>query len=468
MRLRPVLLGSLLLLGLGLLTASITLHSQLNTTPHTKALYAHIPSNYSQQFNHSLDCSIRKQMPPLPYDNNPHVYDLFAADNLTRLFFITQRYYGRCAPKELSPIENRKFLGQLFICEFATTNSEERFYSISKRTYKKDAYFSTTIISCVIPEQLRALADNAENKAQLKVSLIPTHNMHPEQPLIPLQNLPVCANPVVNRNEIFDRKNHKQHYLAGCIWTTGDTYLRVDDVTLKKSNISDILPRIKEWITFHRMVGFEHFYIYDNSEKPHGPLWEVLLPYIRQGLVTYIHWPPKVCYRHRSSQYAAENSCIRRFGQFNTWMAHFDVDEYLTPLGKFRDIPSILRKYEHDDSVDSVGFNDHIYGLCADESADHDPSKLFLHERSCFSGKRVPFKRKEVVKPSHVYYHWVHYTEALWDDSRKPRAVLLDDSSEAKMTHTRWGVRSGRSRDPDDPVVNVWVPLLNQAISTER
>jgi hypothetical protein len=292
--------------------------------------------------------------------------------------------------------------------------------------------------------------------------------MQQEQPLVPLQNMPLCANPVVNKNEIFDRRNHKKHYLSGCIWTTGDTYLRVDDVTLKKSNISDIIPRINEWIAFHRMVGFEHFYFYDNSEQAHGSLWETLLPYINQGIVTYIHWPAKVCYRHRSSQYAAENSCIRRFGQFNTWMAHFDVDEYMTPLGEYQDIPSILRQYENDDKVDAVGFNDHIYGLCTNEDGNHDPTKLFLYERSCFSGKKVPFKRKEIIKPSRVYYHWVHYSEALWDDSRKPRAVLLDDERVGKLTHTRWGVKTTHARDPNDRVVKYWIPRLQEEISASQ
>jgi len=40
---------------------------------------------------------------------------------------------------------------------------------------------------------------------------------------------------------------------------------------------------LREWIEFHRLVGVERFYLYDNfSEDNHR---EVLAPYIESGIV---------------------------------------------------------------------------------------------------------------------------------------------------------------------------------------
>ena len=43
---------------------------------------------------------------------------------------------------------------------------------------------------------------------------------------------------------------------------------------------------LQEWIDFHRRVGVEHFFLYDNesSDTPE----EVLTPYVDDGLVTLI------------------------------------------------------------------------------------------------------------------------------------------------------------------------------------
>jgi hypothetical protein len=40
--------------------------------------------------------------------------------------------------------------------------------------------------------------------------------------------------------------------------------------------VGSVEKRVWEWIEFHRMVGVEHFYVYDNSDEPYGHLWKVL------------------------------------------------------------------------------------------------------------------------------------------------------------------------------------------------
>jgi hypothetical protein len=49
---------------------------------------------------------------------------------------------------------------------------------------------------------------------------------------------------------------------------------------------------LREWIEFHRLMGVEHFYIYDNGSTDNTP--EILEPYVRTGLVTATAWPGQV------------------------------------------------------------------------------------------------------------------------------------------------------------------------------
>ena len=44
----------------------------------------------------------------------------------------------------------------------------------------------------------------------------------------------------------------------------------------------------------------------------------------------------------RSSQYAAENSCRTRYAPFTEWIASFDTDEYLVPMGKYTSLKDVV------------------------------------------------------------------------------------------------------------------------------
>jgi hypothetical protein len=45
---------------------------------------------------------------------------------------------------------------------------------------------------------------------------------------------------------------------------------------------------IKEWFEFHRMMGVNHFFIYDNGSIDGTA--DQLSPYVNEGLVTLVNW----------------------------------------------------------------------------------------------------------------------------------------------------------------------------------
>jgi hypothetical protein len=107
----------------------------------------------------------------------------------------------------------------------------------------------------------------------------------------------------------------KLHNLVACTWTSSSYQRRGNTVTVRDSP-----ARLREWILFHKLVGFDHIYVYDNSpitETDHAGLKSVTKEF-PSDLVTHIRWPCAVCSNNRpmhknpgdrSSQYAAEASC---------------------------------------------------------------------------------------------------------------------------------------------------------------
>ncbi|MFC1760262.1 glycosyltransferase family 92 protein [Candidatus Neomarinimicrobiota bacterium] len=90
-----------------------------------------------------------------------------------------------------------------------------------------------------------------------------------------------------------------------------------------------------EWIEFHKMMGIEHFILYDNGlEKSSQAL---LKPYIEKGLVTHIPFPDVPGLRDGryantlSIQQMAYADFIIRFRSHFKFIIQLDIDEFLFP-----------------------------------------------------------------------------------------------------------------------------------------
>ena len=94
---------------------------------------------------------------------------------------------------------------------------------------------------------------------------------------------------------------------------------------------------LREWVAFHRVVGVDRFFLYDNaSEDDH---LDALAPFIEDGSVTVHPWP---VFPGQGSAY--DHALVRHGGEVR-WIAFLDVDEFLfSPTG--RPLPDVLRDYE--------------------------------------------------------------------------------------------------------------------------
>ncbi|MEX1294966.1 MAG: glycosyltransferase family 92 protein [Candidatus Limnocylindrales bacterium] len=168
-------------------------------------------------------------------------------------------------------------------------------------------------------------------------------------------------------------------------------------------------PYLDEWLAYHRALGVDHFFIYDNGST--DELHEVIEPWVNHGLVTLVHWPLP------GGQIDAYSHALRFYGPSVAWLAFFDVDEFVVPLVD-DDIPSVLARFA--DAADlriprvDFGFSGHreppdaltieAYTQVADVFG-RDPSK--------------PPRVKSVVQPKSISAVGIH-TATVADDPRGP------------------------------------------------
>ena len=104
-------------------------------------------------------------------------------------------------------------------------------------------------------------------------------------------------------------------------------------------------PYLKEWIEYHKLVGVERFYFYDNESTDETK--EILEHYINDGTVVYRYVVGRAMQR---SVY--HDAILKARGQ-SRWLALIDLDEFIVPMEKDT-IPEFLKDYEE---YPGVGIN---------------------------------------------------------------------------------------------------------------
>lgn len=211
--------------------------------------------------------------------------------------------------------------------------------------------------------------------------------------------------------------SHYKYNLAGCTSIQGDA-----------------IYRAPEWIVYHLLQGWQHFYIYINESPNAAKI--VLARLILEGFVDVIdyQWPQHDGFMHQQS---AENSCILRYRGVARWVSMTDVDEYVQPLQN-NTMSSILHGYHHFTNISSLQFMSVKFGLQEAAVAKPDLQLQDLHLRQnvlclrefVFRAAHVDeHHMKSIVQPSYVHYFSVHaVTLGL------PR-ILVDPDNLARLVH---------------------------------
>jgi Glycosyltransferase family 92 len=176
---------------------------------------------------------------------------------------------------------------------------------------------------------------------------------------------------------------------------------------LKFKNAARFLP---EWIEFHQIVGFEHFYLYNNNST--DEYLEALAPYREEGSVTLYEWP------HTPAFPKADEHCVANHQHEARWIAFLDDDEFLFP-NRGESVPKVLRKYKQ---YPALAVHWYMFG-----SSGHlkRPEGLVL-ENYLLRAEQVTPIIKSIVNPRRIAasantHHWLYRNgEIASDENEQP------------------------------------------------
>jgi hypothetical protein len=313
----------------------------------------------------------------------------------------------------------------------------------------------------------------------------PNHVIPPVEASGRWENIPICfppqpklAHDSVSKKEQVAVKLHedtqKPYFLSACLWASAEFKHRGQ----KHFSNTDTIKRLREWIEFHLLVGFDHIYIYDNTgAHTNSTSLEPIVNEFPPHQVTRIDWPSIVCNNNkpsddsegeRSSQYAAESSCLARYGPSTEWISSFDTDEYFVPMGNYSSLKEVLLDAGQK-SVKIMSFRSSRGKLRLDASEEvnngtairKSSDSAFLQAYNCDgAGSPKPSwaerARKQIYRSDYVLHHFVHYSTVTkgmmvtykehqqrglhWyrrHREREPSEMYTDEVHQAVMVHTK-------------------------------
>lgn len=152
-------------------------------------------------------------------------------------------------------------------------------------------------------------------------------------------------------------------------------------------------PYLKEWIEYHRIIGVEHFYLYNNRSTDH--YLEVLLPYIKAGVVELFDYPYPTF--PAGVQTYVYNHALDIARNYNPLLAIIDCDEFIC-IGPYRSLDEAAKNYPYG------GITAHwqmfgTSGVHHIEDGELLTEKLLLKAPPHWGGNR---QVKSIVRPQYV------------------------------------------------------------------
>eukprot|EP00899_Mesostigma_viride_P002629 jgi/Mesvir1/12367/Mv00550-RA.1 len=317
------------------------------------------------------------------------------------------------------------------------------------------------IIRCDIPVHYQSLVAKPSPTTTLTVSLhAMTHLEAPPgvrltmgNPWNSLRDIPVCNSDLPPYPALDDPPRYKISLVTRIKMTYAWNNAKGDDESVYRK-ITTTPQMVLAWVLWHRSLGVDHFYIYDNDEVEHGPLENVLRDFIAEGLVTYIWFPFKDCLREfdacaghkpghplcgiglqvRAGQLVALNGGIRRFAHRTEYMGHWDVDEYLVPKPDWHTIPELLER-QGAARVDTLMFTELLFSVCDGDRV--TPGALPFERAHCFT--------RDINPPKSI-----HRTDRiLWTSDHGPWATLENGHPVARNVPIPEGFLAHYQRRPN-------------------
>lgn len=175
---------------------------------------------------------------------------------------------------------------------------------------------------------------------------------------------------------------------------------------------------LKEWLEYHKLIGIEHFVLYNNLSTDNYRA--ILEPYIKEGTVELFDW--NVITNNQRDyldllQKPAYMKALEYLKDKTTWIAFIDIDEYIVPM-QHPDLPSLLREFE---SYGGLAINWQMFGT---SRIDNLPENGLIIEHLTWkarSSRSLNQFIKLIVQP-----HAVAYIHDPHDFEMNPGSIIVN------------------------------------------
>jgi glycosyltransferase involved in cell wall biosynthesis len=177
--------------------------------------------------------------------------------------------------------------------------------------------------------------------------------------------------------------------------------------------IKDEGQYLKEWIEYHKLIGCEHFYLYDDLSTDNTR--EVLEPYIQSNLVELFECGHREVV-HLERQYESYLECLEKATGVTKWLAYIDADEFLCPVKEYS-LANFLKSYEE---FGGLVINWQQFGTSFVKKIPEDKlliETLTLKARPNHIANRTVksiVRPERVEKPAFKNPHYCHYKEGFF------------------------------------------------------
>lgn len=164
-------------------------------------------------------------------------------------------------------------------------------------------------------------------------------------------------------------------------------------------------PYLREWIEYHRLIGVDHFYLYNNNSD--DDFESVLKPYIQKKIVEIIHWPSEGVDDWTQIHVAAFNDCLSRSKTETKWLALIDIDEYIV-MHQESSLKKFLKPYDEKKGIAAIIISWQMFGTSG--VWEIPSNQLMIETLTQRAPKEYPAHTnvKSIVKPKYCTGNWIH------------------------------------------------------------
>ena len=215
---------------------------------------------------------------------------------------------------------------------------------------------------------------------------------------------------------------------------------------------------LPEWLEFHRLMGVERFFLYNNNSTDDH--MQVLAPYIEEGTVVQRDWPLF------PGQYEAFRECLKDHSDDSRWIVFHDLDEFLFSPGG-RQLPDILRDFEE---YPGVVVNSIFYGTSGHETP---PEGLVIENYTRRIALAAGRNRivKSIINPARTVTtgnvsHYFRYVDRKKAVNENREAVAGESTREVSVNLLRINHYFTRSRQ--ERLHKIWTPRVHTGVLLPR